>query len=88
YGPQASFFSELFGTRVRYTGASLGYQLSSVLAGGLSPLIATDLLRRTGRSWPIALYIAGMALVTALSVFLASETAHENIAVESDHQPT
>ena len=41
YGPQASFFSELFGTRVRYSGASLGYQLASVLAGGLSPLIAT-----------------------------------------------
>lgn len=38
YGPQASFFSELFGTRVRYSGASLGYQLASVFAGGLSPL--------------------------------------------------
>lgn len=79
YGPQASFFSELFGTRVRYTGASLGYQLSSVLAGGLSPLIATDLLRRTGRSWPIALYIAGMALITTVSVFLAQETAHREM---------
>ncbi|MFY0581633.1 hypothetical protein ACN28S_51825 [Cystobacter fuscus] len=44
YGPQASFFSELFGTRVRYSGASLGYQLASVFAGGLSPLIATALL--------------------------------------------
>ncbi len=79
YGPQASFFSELFGTRVRYTGASLGYQLSSVLAGGLSPLIATDLLRRTGSSWPIALYIIVVALITLVSVFLASETAHEDI---------
>jgi MFS transporter, MHS family, shikimate and dehydroshikimate transport protein len=86
YGPQASFFSELFGTRVRYTGASLGYQLSSVLAGGLSPLIATDLLRRTGRSWPIALYIIGMALVTTVSVFLASETAHEEIMADSSSQ--
>ena len=44
YGPQAAYFSELFGTRVRYSGASLGYQLASVLAGGLSPLIATALL--------------------------------------------
>lgn len=79
YGPQASFFSELFGTRVRYTGASLGYQLSSVVAGGLSPLIATDLLRRTGRSWPIALYIIGMALLTTLAVFLAGETAHREM---------
>ncbi|MFN0085576.1 MAG: MFS transporter [Blastocatellia bacterium] len=82
YGPQASFFSELFGTRVRYTGASLGYQLSSVIAGGLSPLIATDLLRRTGRAWPIALYIVGMAVITTVSVFLAAETVHRDIAHE------
>ncbi len=75
YGPQASFFSELFGTRVRYTGASLGYQLSSMVAGGLSPLIATDLLRRTGQSWPIAVYIICMASITTVSVFLAGETA-------------
>jgi metabolite-proton symporter len=82
YGPQASFFSELFGTRVRYSGASLGYQLASVIAGGLSPLIATGLLRRTGASWPIALFIIGMAAVTTLSVFLATETAHGNIDAE------
>jgi MFS family permease len=84
YGPQASFFSELFGTRVRYSGASLGYQLASVIAGGLSPLIATGLLRRTGASWPIALYVIGLASVTAVSVYLASETAHGEIAVESE----
>jgi MFS family permease len=83
YGPQASFFSELFGTRVRYSGASLGYQLASVIAGGLSPLIATALLRRTGASWPIALFIVGMAAVTTVSVFLAVETAHEEITTES-----
>src|SRR5262249_17725609 len=81
YGPQASFFSELFGTRVRYSGASLGYQLASVLAGGLSPLIATGLLQRTGVSWPIALFVVGMAAVPTVSVFLANETVHEEIAV-------
>ena len=79
YGPQASFFSELFGTRVRYTGASIGYQMASVIAGGLSPLIATELLRRTGSSTPIALYIIGVSLITAVSVYLASETAHEDM---------
>jgi MFS transporter, MHS family, shikimate and dehydroshikimate transport protein len=84
YGPQASFFSELFGTRVRYTGASLGYQLSSVIAGGLSPLIAIGLLRRWGGSWPIALYIIVMAIVTTVSVLLASETAHKEIHETSD----
>ena len=79
YGPQASFFSELFGTRVRYSGASLGYQLASVIAGGLSPLIATGLLKRYGASWPIALFIIVMASVTTVSVFWATETAHTDI---------
>jgi len=83
YGPQASFFSELFGTRVRYSGASLGYQLASVIAGGLSPLIATGLLKQTGVSWPIALFVVGMATVTTVSVFLAAETAHGEITAES-----
>jgi metabolite-proton symporter len=83
YGPQASFFSELFGTRVRYSGASLGYQLSSLIAGGFSPLIAASLLRATGRSWPIALFIVGLAVLTTLSVWLATETAHGEIAGES-----
>jgi MFS transporter, MHS family, shikimate and dehydroshikimate transport protein len=83
YGPQASFFSELFGTRVRYSGASLGYQLASAIAGGLSPIIATKLYQRTGVSWPIALFVVGMAAVTTVSVFLAMETAHGEIAAES-----
>ena len=48
YGPQAAFFSELFGTRVRYSGASLGYQLASVLRGGFAPLIAAALLAANG----------------------------------------
>jgi MFS family permease len=50
YGPQAAFLSELFGARVRYSGASLGAQLASVLAGGLSPFIATALLASYGRT--------------------------------------
>ena len=48
YGPQAAFFSELFGTRTRYTGASLGYQLAAPFSGGLAPLIATALLDWSG----------------------------------------
>jgi metabolite-proton symporter len=84
YGPQASFFSELFGTRVRYSGASLGYQLSSVIAGGLSPLIATGLLRRYGASWPIASFIIGLAAVTTVSVYWAAETAHTDIGGEGE----
>ena len=72
YGPQAAFLSELFGTRVRYSGASLGSQLSSVVAGGLSPFVATALLPY-GRG-ALAAYIIAMALVTIVSVLIASET--------------
>jgi MFS transporter, MHS family, shikimate and dehydroshikimate transport protein len=75
YGPQAAFLSELFGTRVRYSGASLGSQLSSVVAGGLSPFIATALLPY-GRG-ALASYIIAMALVTIIAVLIASETRHQ-----------
>jgi hypothetical protein len=79
YAPQAAFLSELFGTRVRYSGASLGAQLASVLAGGLSPFIATGLLRQYGSGGPLALYVIAMALITIVSIVLATETMHEDI---------
>lgn len=75
YGPQASFLSELFGTRVRYSGVSLGYNLASVFAGALSPLIATWLMTRYApATWPISAYMIGLALITVVSVYFASET--------------
>jgi MFS transporter, MHS family, shikimate and dehydroshikimate transport protein len=77
YGPQAAFFAELFGSRVRYSGASLGSQLASVLAGGLSPFIATALLP-FGRG-ALAAYIIGMAIVTIIAVSMAGETRHLDI---------
>lgn len=80
YGPQAAFFSELFGTRVRYSGASLGYQLASPLAGGLAPLIATALLDRNGgQAWPVASYLIGMGVITLVSVWLAEETNRKEL---------
>jgi MFS family permease len=79
YAPQGAFFAELFGTRVRYSGASLGVQLSSVLAGGLSPLIAAGLLQFGYGRGALSLYLMGMALVTIVSVFVATETMHHDI---------
>ncbi len=78
YGPQAAYFSELFGTRVRYSGASLGYQLASVFAGGLAFPVSTWLIARFGYQ-SIAIYMAIMALITVISVILASETFREDI---------
>jgi MHS family shikimate/dehydroshikimate transporter-like MFS transporter len=79
YGPQAAFFSELFGTRVRYSGASLGYQLASVFAGGFAPLISLALLTAYGYT-AVALYMAIMALITVISVILVTETFREDIS--------
>jgi Na+/melibiose symporter-like transporter len=78
YGPQGAFLSELFGTRVRYSGASLGAQLASVVAGALSPFIATKLLQDYGRT-SLALYLIFMAVVTIVAVAIASETHREEI---------
>jgi MHS family shikimate/dehydroshikimate transporter-like MFS transporter len=84
YGPQAAFFSELFGTRTRYTGTSLGYQLASPLAGGLAPLIATALLKWSGNEpWPIAVYLIVMGAITITCVFIAAETNRNSLEGDS-----
>jgi metabolite-proton symporter len=86
YGPQAAFISELFSTRVRYTGASLGYQIAGVLGGALAPIISIALLKRFDSALPISLYVLGGLLITMVSVWLAPETAridlHEERAEE------
>ncbi len=74
YGPQAAFFSELFGTKVRYSGASIGYQLASIAAGAPAPIIATALLRDFGGWIPIVLYVLAMCAVTVVAVLAARET--------------
>lgn len=80
YGPQAAFFAEMFGTRVRYSGASLGYQLASPFAGGLAPIIAAKLVSLTnGEAWPVAAYLVGMGVITVLSVWSAAETHRERL---------
>ncbi len=79
YAPQASFFSELFDTRVRYSGASLGAQGATIFAGGLMQVAAAGLLNATGSYWPVALIVVGMSAVTMASVLLSAETAHKDI---------
>jgi MFS family permease len=74
YGPLAAFYSEMFPPRVRYSGTSLGYQGSVILAG-LAPFIATALLGIFGPvSWPIVIYIVVMGIITIISASLAGET--------------
>jgi MFS family permease len=77
YGPQAAFMAELFGTRVRYTGMSMGSQLSSVISGGLSPFIATALLPY-GRL-ALASYTMAMAAISIVAVMAAPETSRRQL---------
>ncbi|MEV4644355.1 MFS transporter [Saccharopolyspora sp. NPDC049357] len=75
YGPQAAYFSELFDARVRYSGASLGYQVSSLIAGGLSPLIAVALLGVAGNHhWPIAAYMVVVGVISIVTLAVGPET--------------
>jgi metabolite-proton symporter len=83
YGPQAAFFSELFGTRVRYSGASIGYQLASIAAGALAPLIAVALLAAWGSTLPVSVYVAAMCVITVVAVLLARETRGASLTEEA-----
>ena len=74
YGPQAALFAELFSAEVRYSGASLGYQIGAVLGGGLAPLIAASLFEATGTSASTSLYLLVMGLITAVCAYLLHET--------------
>ncbi|MEU9817902.1 MFS transporter [Pseudonocardia alni] len=68
YGPQAALIAESFGTNIRYTGAGIGYQLASVLAGGPAPLIAAAILQSTGSSTGISWYIVGCCVVSLVAL--------------------
>ncbi|MBC3840924.1 MHS family MFS transporter [Streptacidiphilus sp. 4-A2] len=80
YAPQAAFFSELFATRMRFSGASIGAQFASVAAGAPAPLIAVALLSRYGDSTPISVYISLAAVVTVIALLCAKETRGRDLA--------
>jgi MFS family permease len=78
YGPQAALFAELFPKSVRYSGASLGYQIGAVVGGGFAPIIATALFARYASSLPIAVYLAAMCVVSFFSVLLLGRQAAQS----------
>ncbi len=84
YGPQAALFSELFDTRVRYTGISFVYQFSGIFASGLTPIIATSLLPLGGnKPWLICLYVLAVSIVSAVSVFAMAELHKRDITQDN-----
>ena len=73
YGPQAAFFTELFSTEVRYSGASLGYQMGAILGGAFAPTIATILWKEYSIVW-VSVYIAIASVLSLISVLMLTET--------------
>lgn len=84
YGPQAALIAEAFTPRLRYSGASLGYQLASVIAGGPAPLIAAWLLATYHSSLSIAIYIAACAVVSVIAAALMPDYTGKDISTEYD----
>jgi MFS family permease len=82
YGPQAALIAECFTPRLRYSGASLGYHLSSVIAGGPAPLIATALFAATGSGYAVALYILFCAIVSITATAFLPDYTNRDISQE------
>src|SRR5439155_12114543 len=82
YGPQAALISERFGTSLRYSGASLGYHLASITAGGPAPIIATYLLGQFRTSLAIVAYIVVCALISLWSAAVLPDRRHVDIDLE------
>jgi MFS family permease len=85
YSVQASLIPELFGTRLRYTGASIGYQLAAPLAGGLAPHIAAWIAHEfPERSWPLAAYIIGICILSLFCVHFLAETSRKDLTASGN----
>ena len=80
YGPLAAFISEQFGTKSRYTGASLGYQLATLLGAGFTPALLATLFRDSGGSiTPVVLFLVGMGVVSVVAVLLTRESRNNDL---------
>jgi MFS transporter, MHS family, shikimate and dehydroshikimate transport protein len=80
FGPEATWVAELFAARLRYSGASLGFQIGAALSGGVTPMVASALLLWTGATWSISLYLIAIAVVTLAATLAAPETARQPLA--------
>jgi MFS family permease len=80
YGPQAALIAESFPGRLRYSGASLGYQLSSLIAGGPAPLIAAALMSRYHSASAIAIFIFGCAIISLVATAMLKDSTNKDIS--------
>src|SRR5262245_25521173 len=82
YGPQAALIAESFTPRLRYSGASLGYQLASVIAGGPAPLIAASLFSRYHTGYAIAGYILACSVLSLLATIMLADYTNKDVSQE------
>ncbi|WP_328475339.1 MHS family MFS transporter [Actinoplanes sp. NBC_00393] len=82
YGPQAAFIVELFSTRLRYSGASMGYQIAGILGGALAPIISIQLVRATGTAFAVSAYVLVALLITLVALWFAPETSRLDLHAE------
>jgi MFS family permease len=87
YGPQAAFITEMFPTKVRYTGASMGYQLAGIIGGALAPIVSVALLDRFDTSVAVSVYAAAMVLITITCVAIAPETSKIDLQADPVADP-
>jgi metabolite-proton symporter len=80
YGPQAAFIAELFSTRLRYSGASMGYQVAGIVGGGLAPIIAIKLFDSFGTTVAVSVYVVAALAITAVGLAIAPETRDVDLA--------
>ena len=80
FGVGAPWYSELFSAKLRYSGASLGFQVGAAISGGLSPLIAVSLMAwANGATWPVSVFLIVCAAITAIATYAAPETANKEL---------
>jgi metabolite-proton symporter len=83
YGPQAAFIAELFSTKLRYSGASMGYQIAGVLGGGIAPLVSIALVKATGTPFAVSCYVLAMVALTLIALWVAPETARLDLRADT-----
>ncbi|HYJ17752.1 MAG TPA: MFS transporter [Burkholderiales bacterium] len=88
FGPQAAYFAEMFGAKLRYSGFATAREIGSLLAGGPAPFLATLLLSwGTGQPWYVAGYMVALALITAISIYFGPETYKSDIGADAADSP-
>jgi metabolite-proton symporter len=87
YGPQAAFIAELFSTRLRYSGASMGYQVAGIVGGALAPIIALKLFDVYGTTLAVSIYVVVALAITAVGLAIAPETRDRDLTADSGQVP-